>query len=247
MDNDDNPDGFSDADKEAIADMLTDDDLRDRSQALHEAQEKWEKLAYVTVKKIPCRECGGAGSVASGGFGDICVACMGTRLEEAPDAEDFEMPDFGKMRLAISAYGNALADLALPDPEALHKLRRKLRDEHDRGHHAGMVGERSGRCTFVEDGQRCPFGEKIGGPQVGQAVRRGLALPPTSSVPTMEAIRAIDEQAKAQLKQLGGAPGVVPPAQLPAPKKAKGLTGEGDLGEYEDQELDEMIAEAEEV
>jgi len=204
-DNDENPDKLTDAEMDAVLGDLTDADLRDRSQALHEAQERWEKLAYVAVAKIPCPECGGAGSVGGGSFGDICVGCMGARVVTAPDAEDFEMPDFGGMRRAISAYGDALADRALPE------------------------------------------GTVVGGPRHGQTIRRGLALPPASTVPTVEAIRAIEEQAKAQLKQLKGTPGVVPPAQLAAAKKAKGLTGEGGLDEYEDNELDEMIADAEVV
>src|SRR3990167_3267690 len=192
--NDDNPDGFTDEDKAAIADGISEGDLRGRFQALEDAQEEWEKVAYVAVPKIPCPECGGAGQISGGSFGDICVGCMGARVVAAPGAEGLDMPDFRGFLSRLSAYAAAMDDRALPD---------------------------------------------------GHRTKKNLALPPASSVPTLAELTALEREAKKVAKQLKGMPGVVPAAQLAAAKKAKGLAGEGDLGEYEEHELDEMIADAE--
>jgi hypothetical protein len=114
---------FTDKDIEDIASTITDEDLRARSQSLHEAQETWEELQFIATPKIPCRECGGAGSVQGGSFGSICVGCMGERMVAAPGSPKFDMPDFSGMRKAIGAYGDAIADRALPDG---HKGKRHL-------------------------------------------------------------------------------------------------------------------------
>lgn len=189
-DNDDNPDGFTDEDKEAIADGISEGDLQGRFQALEDAQEEWEKVAYVAVPKIPCPECGGAGAVAGGSFSDICVGCMGARVVPAPGADGFDMPDFKGLRLRLSTYAAAMDDRALP---------------------------------------------------AGHRIKKGLALPPASTLPTLAEITALEMEARKVAKQLRAAPGIVPAGQLAAPKKAKGLAGEGDLDEYSDAELDEMI------
>lgn len=179
---------FTDADIESIASTLTDDDLRIRSQALHEAQETWEELQFVSTPKIPCRECGGAGQVAGGSFGAICVGCMGERMVAAPGATTFDMPDFSGMRKAITAFGNALADRALPD---------------------------------------------------GHKGKQQLALPAASTVPTLEAIQILADQGLARCRQLE-AMSDREIKQLPVAQPARGLAGEGDLGEYDDAELAEM-------
>jgi hypothetical protein len=184
-------DGFTDSDIDAICATLTDDDLRCRAQALHEAQETWEELSFLATPKIPCRECGGSGQVHGGSFGDICVGCMGERMVAAPGAPAFHMPDFSGMRRAITAYGDALADRALP---------------------------------------------------TGHKGKRYLALPAASTVPTVAQIDQLQRDGLAQCRQLtaGTAPGVFDPKQLPAPAPARGMAGEGDLGEYEDAELADM-------
>lgn len=94
---------------------LTDGDLRERSEALHKAQELYEELAFLKNPKMPCPECGGAGSTYGGSLGDVCPRCMGARMLDRPGGEDLEMPDFRKLRAAITAYGDALADKALPE------------------------------------------------------------------------------------------------------------------------------------
>lgn len=115
---------FSDEDiasNEDIASIISEEDLRQRSQKLDEAQERWENLAYLATEKIPCPECGGNGNV--GGY--LCPSCMGQRVLESPDSDGpgFEMPKFAELRAAITAYGNALADRALPDG---HLAKRQL-------------------------------------------------------------------------------------------------------------------------
>ena len=94
--------------------MLTEDDLRERSEALNEAQELYEELAFLKNPKMPCPDCGGSGSVYGGSLGDVCPRCGGARMLDQPGGEDLEMPDFRALRGAITAYGNALADQALP-------------------------------------------------------------------------------------------------------------------------------------
>lgn len=114
---------FTDRDQEDIVSQLTEDDIRERSRALSDAQEFFEELAYLANPKMPCPECSGAGSVSGGSLGDICVRCMGTRVIEQPGSRRMEMPPFAQLRAAIGAYGDALADLALP---AMHKGKRML-------------------------------------------------------------------------------------------------------------------------
>ena len=114
MTTDDEPSTLSAAEIDAA--ILTDEDLRQRSQKLDEAQERWENLVYLSTEKIPCPECGGSGRVGSGSFGDTCVACMGSRVQESPDSDGpgFEIPPFAQLRAQITEYGNALADRELP-------------------------------------------------------------------------------------------------------------------------------------
>ena len=103
---------FSDDDLREI----TEGDLAQRSQALDDAQAHWETVAYLSQPRVPCPECGGRGVVTAGVFGDVeCVRCQGQRVIEHPGAEPFAMPPFAQLRAAISDYGNALADRALPE------------------------------------------------------------------------------------------------------------------------------------
>jgi len=76
----------------------------------------------------------------------------------------------------------------------------------------------------------------------GLRSRRNLALPAPATVPTLEAIQKLqaDGEARVQQAHLAGAPGIVDPKRLKASKRAKGLAGDGDLGEYEDAEIAAM-------
>jgi hypothetical protein len=170
-------------------DELDEEDLRKRSAALDEAQTAWEELAYVSTAKAPCPECSGAGQIGGGTLGDICPRCLGQRVIDAPGSEPLEMPPFSHLRAAITAYGDALADRALP---------------------------------------------------AGHRARKQLALPPASSVPALESLVMLKVTAIGKAKQLRGAPGWVDPKLLAEPKKAKGLAGDGELGEYSDAELAEL-------
>ncbi len=169
---------------------ITDDDLRERSEALHRAQESWEEYSYLATPKMPCPECSGAGQVAGGSLGDICVRCEGSRVIDRPGARPPEMPPFAALRAAITAYGNALADRQLPND------------------HYG---------------------------------KRHLVLPAADTVPTLEQISALANEAAGKARQLdGAAPGIVPSHMLADPRPEKGLRGEGDLGEFADAELNEI-------
>ena len=114
---------ISNADLDAIAATLTDEDIRVRSQALSDAQDDWEAVAAYANPQMPCPECGGAGSVAGGSFSDLCIRCEGKRTIDMPGSPDFVMPPFAELRKAIGAYGDALADKALPDG---HRAKRQL-------------------------------------------------------------------------------------------------------------------------
>lgn len=173
---------------DVVASMISDEDLRVRSQALDDAQEAWEEVCYLANPKMPCPECTGAGQVSGGSLGNMCVRCMGARVIEQPGSTPVEMPPFAELRAAITQYGNAKADHELPP-----------------GHRA----------------------------------RRNLALPPPTTVPTLDQITQLHGTAIGMSRQLANAP-QAPQAQLPEAKPPRGLAGEGDLGEYEDAELDEL-------
>lgn len=181
---------------EAFA-CLTEADIRERSQELHETQELWEEYAYIANPKMPCPECGGRGAVSGGSLGDICVRCEGARVLEQPGRQTVNMPPFAALRGAITAYGNALADRALPE---------------------------------------------------GHLVKRGLALPPASTVPTLEDIRKLRTEAENGCKQLSGTPGLEGIRELPAarePVEDNDLTANED-SDIEDAELDELEDQAHE-
>lgn len=103
----------------AVASALSENDIRERLQALEDAQTRWERLAHLETPKVACVECGGAGAIG----GEICVGCMGKRVVDAPDAEPFEAPDFAAIRRQITDYAAALDDRALPDG---HRIKKNL-------------------------------------------------------------------------------------------------------------------------
>lgn len=182
--------GFTDAERDAIVADLTEEDLRQRSQALHDTQEIYEELHYLSVQKMPCPECSGAGSIIGGSLSDLCPTCLGRRVIEQPGATHVEMPPFAELRAAITTYGNALADRELPE---------------------------------------------------GHKGKRHLALPAPATVPSLEQIQKLNELGLQKVRQLSGeAPGVVPKRLLSKAKKAKGMQGDGDLGDHTDRELDEI-------
>jgi hypothetical protein len=112
--NEEQEEELTEADMEDVVDMLDEDDLRERSQKLDEAQELYEEIAYLANPKMPCPECSGAGSISSGSLGSSCPRCFGQRVVDRPDSEPIEMPPFKQLRASISTYGLALADRALP-------------------------------------------------------------------------------------------------------------------------------------
>lgn len=173
-----------------MTDKISNEDIRQLSEALNDAQESWEETAYLANPKMPCPECGGSGSVGGGIFDSTCVRCMGERVLDVPGSTPPEgMPDFKKLRASISAYGDALALASHPNAE----LRRQL--------------------------------------------------PAATTLPTLDQLRELKQRAISTARQLtagGIAPGAYDPKLLKAPKKKKGMEGDGDLGEYSDAELAEF-------
>lgn len=95
---------------------LSNEELGEIFAALDKQEEQYELLAYATVPKLPCPECGGMGSVPGGSLGDFCPRCQGQRFLDQPGEElPFEMPNFQGMRVALSAYAKALDDHLLPE------------------------------------------------------------------------------------------------------------------------------------
>jgi hypothetical protein len=94
---------------------LTDEDLDQIAGDLEDANQLWEKVAYLSSPKMPCPECGGSGQVFGGSLGDVCPGCMGMRVLDHPGADLMDIPDFAGMRLALGAYCDAKRDgRALP-------------------------------------------------------------------------------------------------------------------------------------
>jgi hypothetical protein len=166
---------------------LTEEDLRVRSQELHDTQELWEELAYVKNEKIPCPECSGRGAVSAGSLGDICVRCEGRRVIDRPGSQPLEMPPFRELRAAITAYGNALADAALPE---------------------------------------------------GHIAKRNLALPAASTVPTVDAITALRDDARKQIATVSHRE-ALRLKDARAPREDNDLTANED-SEISDAEIDEL-------
>lgn len=84
-------------------DDLTDEDLTAVAQEVEKTNTLYERIAYLGSPKMPCPECGGAGSVGGGVLGDTCPECMGARVVDHPAADEIEMPDFAGMRMALRA------------------------------------------------------------------------------------------------------------------------------------------------
>lgn len=114
---------------EEIADAISEEEIRKRSEALHDAQELWERAALRAIPKMPCPECTGRGAVIGGSLGDHCATCNGKRVvdDDASDIE-FPMPDFKALRDPLTAYGDALIHrrhgraMALPPAESVPTL-----------------------------------------------------------------------------------------------------------------------------
>lgn len=63
-----------------------------RLRAVETAEQMWEQATDLSIRKIPCRECGGAGTVANGSLGDVCPECLGARAEDVAGQVPLEPP-----------------------------------------------------------------------------------------------------------------------------------------------------------
>lgn len=69
---------YAESDPAAVA-LTTEIDRR--LQAVIAAEEMWAQARYLAVEKVPCRECGGTGTIDGGSLGSICPECLGSRAE----------------------------------------------------------------------------------------------------------------------------------------------------------------------
>lgn len=95
-------------------DPIDDGVLDEIGEHLEEADDLWNKYAYLAVPKMSCPECGGTGQIAGGSLGSACPTCAGARVLDHPGAEKPDIPDFSGMRRALKNYSIALADQQLP-------------------------------------------------------------------------------------------------------------------------------------
>ncbi len=93
------PDDLSDdvADDEFSIEDL--DDLADQiAPELEVAADLAERVAFLSIEKMPCPECAGAGAVSGGSLGDICPGCNGRRVVEHPGATPVDLPSLAPWR-----------------------------------------------------------------------------------------------------------------------------------------------------
>lgn len=201
-----------------VIDELSDDDIRERSQALHEAQEEFEEMTFMHAAQhgMPCDECAGAGAVASGSLGNVCPKCMGRRVIARPGYQPPPAPPFRQLRAGIGVYADAL--------EA-RKLAAAPTCETCRG---------SGQTNTPNGPTACA---SCGGQGVGPS-REMPALPPASSVPTMKEIQAIRDKTREMVKAIG--PAHPDTKRLADYEEPRGLAGDGELGDFTDAELDDI-------
>lgn len=151
---------------------LSDGELREISKSLNDYQDTYEKVVFLETPKMPCLECGGKGSAYGGVLGDYCAGCDNTGYVTQPGVEVPDGPDFIGMRAQLSAYGDALADRALPAHATCHACQRGKDANGD-------------ICSQCNGTLRVPHPGK-----------RGLALPPA------QAIRDIGAQAAAAMDDI---------------------------------------------
>lgn len=69
------------------------DELADQiAPQLEEATDLLERVAFLSIEKMPCPECAGAGAISGGSLGDICPGCNGRRVVEHPGAPPVDLP-----------------------------------------------------------------------------------------------------------------------------------------------------------
>lgn len=123
-----------------IADAISEEEIRQRTEELNNAQDVWEQAADRAQPKVLCPDCSGRGEVSGGSLGNACPRCHGKRVIDDPgeDPVDIDMPDFATPRAALAAYGDALVwrrhgkQVALP-PASTLPSREEIKDLRQRG------------------------------------------------------------------------------------------------------------------
>jgi hypothetical protein len=119
------PDDLSDdvADDELSLEDL--DELADQiAPELEVAADLAERVAFLSIEKMPCPECAGAGAISGGSLGDICPGCNGRRVVEHPGAAPVDLPSLAPWRdflRNLDAYKHDQALLANSGGEGFDK------------------------------------------------------------------------------------------------------------------------------
>lgn len=75
------------------------DELADQiAPELEVAVDLAERVAFLSVQKMPCPECAGAGAISGGSLGDICPGCHGRRVVDHPGAAPADIPSLEPWR-----------------------------------------------------------------------------------------------------------------------------------------------------
>lgn len=75
------------------------DELADQiAPELEVAADLAERVAFLSIEKMPCPECAGAGAISGGSLGDICPGCNGRRVVEHPGAAPVNLPSLAPWR-----------------------------------------------------------------------------------------------------------------------------------------------------
>ncbi len=90
-----------------LSDDVTDDDLSledldeladQIAPELEVAADLAERVAFLSIEKMPCPECAGGGAISGGSLGDICPGCNGRRVVEHPGAAPVDLPSLAPWR-----------------------------------------------------------------------------------------------------------------------------------------------------
>lgn len=106
---------------------VTDQDLREVAQSLHDVENLWTKVAALTDPRMVCPHCAGTGTLAGGGsLGVIpCDVCDGECYVEHPAAAE-------------------IGQLALPDFKGLQRRLHALTTAHDEAARVAYLGLQEG-------------------------------------------------------------------------------------------------------
>ena len=108
---DEHSDDLTDDDELSLEDL---DELADQiAPELEVAADLAERVAFLSIEKMPCPECAGAGAISGGSLGDICPGCNGRRVVEHPGAAPVNLPSLAPWRDFLRKLDSYKHDQAL--------------------------------------------------------------------------------------------------------------------------------------